>query len=273
MLRIALIFVALVAAAGAAWLAYGNLRAPRPQVVETAPPEPTVEILVAEADIGFGATVGENALGWRAWPEKFAHPDFIRREARPEAPTELVGALTRTRIVAGEPVKPGQLAEDGGGVLAAMLGAGERAVAVRISAENTAGGFVLPGDRVDVLLTRVVTLPDGRETGMAETLLRNVEVLAIDQTAGSTETDAVIGETATLRLTAAQAELIVGAEADGRLSLALRAVTDRDAAPPEAAAPEPTAVAFAPEPAAPTAPAEKIVRVRRAGLPENVSLP
>ena len=107
---------------------------------------------------------------------------------------------------------------------------GKRAVAVRISASSTAGGFVLPGDRVDIVKT--FTQASGNDSpgeNVSTTILTNVKVLAIDQTIGQENGESVVvGKTATLELDPAQVELITSAEASGTLSLSLRSITDTD---------------------------------------------
>ncbi|MGF1659409.1 MAG: Flp pilus assembly protein CpaB, partial [Rubrimonas sp.] len=272
--------VALVGAGGAAWFAAG-LFVEKPEtivIVEAPPPPPPPpQVLVVAEEVNMGQTLKEEQLVWREWPQAQIAPEFIQRAVRPDAIAELTGAVARARFVAGEPVLPAKLADGSSGLLAAVLRPGERALAVRISAENTAGGFVLPGDRVDVLLTRLIQTADGRDVTSSTAILRNVEVLAIDQRAFETETDAVLGKTATLRLSATQAEQLAAAESSGKLSLALRAAADHglvelEAEPAPAAPVESDPVAEAPPAPPPPEEAPAIV-VRRAGVAETVSMP
>ena len=96
-----------------------------------------------------------------------------------------------------------------------------RAVSIGISVQSGAGGFILPNDRVDVLLTR--SLPGGRKQFATSTILDDVRVLAVDQTFGQKKDEkTVVGKTATLELTPGQAEMIARASASGTLSLSLR---------------------------------------------------
>lgn len=232
MIRILVLLLALGSGGAAAWVAYGTLGPDAPQEVaapapEAPPPPPAPEILVATAEIGLGRPLTGANFAWRTWPEDAISDAHVQRSAQPDARKTLVGALARGRFAQGEPILESKLVNGDGGFLAAVLDPGERAVAVRISAESTAGGFILPGDRVDVLLTSGEANQGGVD---AQVILRNVEVLAIDQTAveADAETDAVIGKTATLRVDEAAAGRLAAAESQGRLSLALRAAADRD---------------------------------------------
>lgn len=274
MLRIAILFLALAAAGGAAWMISTRTGAPeQPVVVVEAAPDPTSEILVAAEDIGLGDRVTAAQFRWQSWPDHLRHDGFIVRDSAADAAARLDGAIARSRMVAGEPILPGKLAEPGSGLLAALLMEGERALAVRITAENTAGGLVVPGDRVDVLLVRNQRNARGEDATMAETILRNIEVLAIDQQAGDPEPGAFVGRTATLRLTAEQAERLAAAEASGRIALALRAAHDRLLVEPDGVAP--------PEPEVVTAAVEAgeeevdgtVIRVRRGAETTDVRLP
>ena len=101
---------------------------------------------------------------------------------------------------------------------------------VRVSAQNTAGGFILPNDRVDVVQTVTQqAAPDAPVENVSRTILTNIKILAIDQTVDEQNGEAVVvGKTATLELDPAQVELVTAAEASGALSLSLRSVTDTD---------------------------------------------
>jgi pilus assembly protein CpaB len=191
----------------------------------------TVQVLVAAADLAQGHVVSEKDLRWQSWPQESINPAFISRSSKPDAMTALAGSMVRSRLVAGEPVQEEKLARTSAGMLASMLPAGKRAVAIRVSAESAAGGFILPNDRVDVIhtLTRA-GLQGGSET-LGRTLLTNIRVLAIDQRAADVKDPAFIGKTATLELDAEQAEIIAAGQATGTLSLALRSFADFDAAP------------------------------------------
>jgi pilus assembly protein CpaB len=182
---------------------------------------------VAAADIGMGEKLTADNVRWQPWPEDAVNPAYIQKQAKPEAIEELAGTIVRSGFIAGEPIREVKLARAESGFMSALLPAGVRAIAVRVSAQSTAGGFILPNDRVDVIQT--VTTGDGGQT-VSRTILTNVEVLAIDQTVEEQDGEAVVvGKTATLALTPAQAELITAAEASGQLSLSLRSVADANA--------------------------------------------
>ena len=115
--------------------------------------------------------------------------------------------------------------ETNGNLLSNRLTPGMRAVAVKVSAENSAGGFILPGDRVDVIRTSSVSDEAGTKNE-SHIIIANARVLAIDQIDVQRPEGTALGKTATLELSPSETELIMSAEASGMLSLALRAVTD-----------------------------------------------
>lgn len=227
-IQIVILLIAL-GAAGAAGMIAMNLARQQPVVAtNTAAPAPqirTEEVLVAEADIKVGTPVTETTFAWKAWPADGVTPGFITRAQRPEAQAELVGTLVKTPIFAGEPVREAKLVRTDRGFLSAVLPKGMRAVAVRVNAASTAGGFILPNDRVDVILIR-----EGGAGAHSETILRNIRVLAIDQSIETTEGEQkrvmVAQDTATLELTPDQAELVTQAQQMGTISLALRSIED-----------------------------------------------
>ena len=132
--------------------------------------------------------------------------------------------------MAGEPIREAKLVNaKGSGFMAAILPSGMRAVSTQISPETGAGGFILPNDRVDVILTRRATAKPKRAARQhhAKPSLRNVRVLAIDQTVEEKNGQkVVVGKTATLELTPSQAETLALSQQLGTLSLALRSITD-----------------------------------------------
>jgi pilus assembly protein CpaB len=217
--RIAVFGIALAAGGLAFMLSRGE--APVVKVVQ--PQSDTVDILVAKTDIGVGRSVTPANLSWQPWPVKAAGPLFIKRAARPNAIEELKGSVARSPFVVGEPIREQKLVKaDGSGFMSAILPAGMRAVSTEISAETGAGGFILPNDTVDVILTS-----QQNEQFVSETVLRNVRVLAIDQTIEEKDGQkVVIGRTATLELSSRQAETLVVSRKRGTLSLALRSLAD-----------------------------------------------
>ncbi len=260
MLRIAILLLALGAGGAAAWVATSVTPVPRQSAVALPPPQPTAEVLVAAGPLVPGAVLKPEDMRWQSWPENALVEGFVVRTSQPDAPEAFTGQLTRVDFAPGEPIRAEKLILGKGGFLSVMLDPGKRAVAVRISAESTAGGFIMPDDRVDVL--RTVSLPgeSGQSRMVSETILRNVRVLAIDQNTDNRTSGAVLGKTATLELETDEVEIVVAGEASGLLSLSLRSFADNDVVPPIVAAP-------AAKPAA-----KPTVRIFRSGSVEQVEL-
>lgn len=209
------------AAATAAYLASGSEKVAVPEVVQL----PTVDILVAKSDIGLGQSVTAERLQWQAWPQSTTGANFIRRTERPNATTQLAGSIARAPFVEGEPIRDAKLISiNGSGFMAAILPTGMRAVSTTISPETGAGGFILPNDRVDVILSKREKSSDSVRS---QVILSNLRVLAIDQAPKEKDGQTtVIGRTATLEATSEQAEMLARAHMRGTLSLALRSITD-----------------------------------------------
>jgi len=230
--RIMVLTIALVAGAVAAYLASGSDDKPAPvqQVVQL----PTVDVLVAKNDIGLGQTIKPEDLQWQTWPASAASSSFIRRNDRPEATTQLSRSIARAPFVAGEPIRDQKLVKaDGSGFMAAILPSGMRAISTEISPETGAGGFILPNDRVDVILSKRDKNPDrsgATDVVNSEIILANVRVLAIDQTPKEKDgQNVVVGKTVTLELKPEQAETLARARQSGTLALALRSIADANA--------------------------------------------
>lgn len=238
--RIVVLVIALGAGGVAAYLASGFDNKPAP-VLPAAEKLPTVEVLVAKSDIGLGQAVKPEDLQWQAWPAATASSAFIRRDSRPEAQTQIAGSIARVPLMQGEPIREQKLVKaDGSGFMAAILPAGMRAVSTEISAETAAGGFILPNDRVDIVMTRRLKNPDGANnnngpTGgndlvLSEVILTNIRVLAIDQAPKEKDgQNAVVGKTVTLELRPDQVAVLAAARQGGTLQLALRSIVDANA--------------------------------------------
>jgi pilus assembly protein CpaB len=181
------------------------------------------QVLVAKADIGLGQITGPESFRWQDWPQAALSPAYIQRSTRPNAVTDLAGSVARAPLLAGEPVTPIKLVKAGeGGVLAAILPAGMRAISTRIKEETGVGKLILPNDHVDVILTT-----RRKNAHNSETLLRNVRVLAIGQLIEAKEGKKLAeGNTATLELTPQQAEELAAANSRGEISLVLRSIAD-----------------------------------------------
>lgn len=231
--RIAVLTIAVGAGGLAAYLASGSDKTPPPaQTVQL----PTVDVLVAKSDIPLGQAVTANELAWQTWPANSASSSFIRRDQHPDATTQLTGSIARSPFIAGEPIRePKLVSAKGSGFMAAILPTGMRAISTEISPETGAGGFILPNDRVDVILSRREKSADhpSGDSVNSETILSNVRVLAIDQAIeeknGQNGQKVVVGRTATLELKPEQAETLARSRQMGTLSLALRSLADVNA--------------------------------------------
>jgi pilus assembly protein CpaB len=166
---------------------------------------------------------------WQAWPAATTGGSYITKKDRPNAIENLAGSITRGPFTAGEPIREAKLVKaNGSGFMAAILPSGMRAVSTEISPETGAGGFILPNDRVDVILSRRAGSDSkSNKTPTSETILTNVRVLAIDQAVEEKNGQrVVVGKTATIELTPGQAETLAQSRQLGTLSLALRSLLD-----------------------------------------------
>jgi pilus assembly protein CpaB len=226
--RLVVLTVAIAAGGVAAMLAGRSDKPAEPKPVADTN---TVDILVAKADISRGQSISPADVHWQAWPAATASGNFIRKTDRPNALENLSGMIVRAPFVAGEPIREAKLVNaKGSGFMAAILPSGMRAVSTQISPETGAGGFILPNDHVDVILTPRSSNADktgGGESRTSETILRNIRVLAIDQTVEEKGGQkVVVGKTATLELSPGQAETLALSQQLGTLSLALRSIAD-----------------------------------------------
>jgi pilus assembly protein CpaB len=228
--RIAVLAVALGAAGGAAMLARSILPGAQvADVTEQMPQLQTEEVLVATRDVALGSRVESPDLRWQSWPAEALSERYITRANRPDAARDTVNMIARAPLMQGEPITLGKLvSSDQGGFMSAILDRGRRAISIRISPETGAGGFILPNDRVDVILTKEQTQgADGGGGYSSETILTNVRVLAIDQAISEEDgRQVVVGKTATLELAPEQTEVLALGERRGELSLALRSLAD-----------------------------------------------
>src|ERR1700733_2681739 len=226
--QIVVLGIAIAAGGVAAYLVSGSDS--KTVVADAPPPLPTVDVLVAKSDIGLGQAVAADDMQWQTWPAGTASSNFIRRSDRPEATTQIAGSIARAPFIAGEPIRELKLVKaNGSGFMAAILPTGMRAISTEISPESGAGGFILPNDRVDVILSKRDKNPDrsGPDVVNSEIILSNVRVLAIDQAPKEKDgQNTVIGKTVTLELKPEQAETLARARQTGTLALALRSITD-----------------------------------------------
>ena len=259
-LRVMIVLVAAVAAIGLAVVmqkAMGGKPAPAP-VVEAAPAsKPMTQVLVAKRDLAIGDRLTGGDVAWQPWPSDTINAAFITNGAAEPVPTKVAakaakavgdaaemiggvspekaveGAIVRDPILSGEPITARKIVRGGeGGYLSVVLGPGKRAMAVPVTSETAVGGFILPGDRVDVIQTHEqTTVGEGDGGGkqvVAETVIQNVRVLALDQTTAAEKKDAktIVASTATLEVGPVEAEALSRAKATGPVTLTLRAYTD-----------------------------------------------
>src|SRR5437763_8193946 len=181
--RILVLAVALAAGGAAAFL-IGSDEEKKPEAPPVAQME-TTDVLIAKSDIGMGTAISSEDLQWQAWRSATTGDSYITKKDKPSAIEELAGAITRAPFTAGEPIREAKLIRANGaaGYMAAILPSGMRAVSTEISPETGAGGFILPHDRVDVIMTKRPNRDGGSKTEdqSSETILTNVRVLAIDQ--------------------------------------------------------------------------------------------
>jgi len=230
--RIAVLAIAIAAAGGAAFLARGLVSGQGKTVPTAARSLDTVDVLVAAKTVSLGQVVGTSDLKWQPWPKEAAGAGLIRRDSQPDAEQTFTGAIARAGMLSGEPINSAKLVRsDQAGFMSAILPTGMRAISIKISPETGAGGFILPNDRVDVIMTRRETKQTDRGGGgdrfLSDTVLSNVRVLAIDQQVAEKDGEkVVVGKTATLELKPEQAENLALAQSMGELSLALRSLRD-----------------------------------------------
>jgi pilus assembly protein CpaB len=227
--RIVVLTIALSAGGVAAYLARGT-DTKQALAVEPVVQLQTVDVLVAKSDIGLGQSVTPDNLQWQTWPATTASNSFIRRSERPEGAKEVAGSIARAPFITGEPIREQKLVKaNGSGFMAAILPSGMRAISTEISPETGAGGFILPNDRVDVILSKREKNPDSGSSDIviSEIILTNVRVLAIDQAPKEKDgQNTVVGKTVTLELKPEQSETLARARQSGTLSLALRSIAD-----------------------------------------------
>jgi pilus assembly protein CpaB len=290
-LRVMIVLVAAVAAIGLAVVmqkAMGGKPAPAPIVQAPTSSKPMTLVLVAKRDLAIGDRLTAGDVDWQPWPSDTINAAFITNGAAEPVPTKTTakaakavgdaadhimggvtpekaveGAIVRDPILSGEPITPRKIVRGGeGGYLSVVLGPGKRAMAVPVTSETAVGGFILPGDRVDVIQTR-----DAQSVGegdgasgkqiVAETIIQNVRVVALDQsTAAEKDAKTIVASTATLEVGPIEAEALARAKAAGPVTLTLRAYTDLGG-PSGLAAPSQDSA---------------VVRINRGGQTSNISV-
>jgi pilus assembly protein CpaB len=227
--RLIVLGLALVAAGGAALLVRGMLGGGTTKVeARPVPVIPMSEVLVASANLAPGQELSADQVRWEKWPAASVDPSFITHQSAGSEEAAVKGAVVRAPIIAGQPITSTAIVHgDSAGFMAAILTPGMRAVSITIATDSGAGGFILPNDRVDVILTRKFGQADPPLV-FSDTILSNVRVLAVDQIfKQDKDTKTVVAKSATLELTPGQAEVISRSSMAGSLSLSLRPLGDQ----------------------------------------------
>ncbi|MFQ6017103.1 MAG: Flp pilus assembly protein CpaB [Kiloniellaceae bacterium] len=229
MRNVLLISTALLITVGTGLVARSWLDSRRPpETVQSAPVAPATYVLVAESDIPTGSFIKDSHLRWQAWPDEPLPDSYLVKgrngESDPNGDPNLVGAVVRRGLAAGEPITKGRFIKPGDrGFLAAVLRPGYRAMAIQVNATSSIAGLIFPGDRVDLILTHTVVRA-GTKRKASETVLTNVRVLAIDQQVDDQTEEPKLGKNVTLELSPKQAEMLAVSNELGRLSLSLHSL-------------------------------------------------
>ncbi len=228
-IQLILIAVALVAALGAGFIMMNLSNQPAP-VAQIAPQkETTVQVLVANEKISMGNRLTTERINWQEWPESGVREGFVTQETAPEAIEEYAATIARSTFYPGEPIREEKIVRSDSGYMSAILPSGKRAVAIRVAAETSAGGFILPNDHVDIVMSYTKEERGQEDTLITETILENVRVLAIDQIIEDEDGEkSHVGDTATMEFTPEQVEIIAASSkiSGNKLVLALRSVED-----------------------------------------------
>ncbi len=192
----------------------------------------TVSVLVAAKDIEVGERLATGAIIWKDWPADNVLEAMITKEEKPDADVAFAETRARIQMFEGEVINEKKIVDPKtGGFMSAILPKGMRAISVAISSRSSAGGFILPNDRVDIILTRKAS-GSGSTSSKSEIAIGNVRVLAINQifrqAKDGEEVTIKEGQTATVELSPEQAEIIARLESEGELSLALRSIAESD---------------------------------------------
>jgi pilus assembly protein CpaB len=218
---ILMVVVALFAAGITALFVRGWLNAERASMGGT---PMAYQVLVAKSDMSAGRFLRAQDLRWQGWPKGTLAPTYILQGKR--KPEDFEGAVMRHSLVAGQPITEAAIVRPGEqGFLAAVLEPGMRAVSIQVNAITGISGFVIPGDRVDVVLTHTVPSPDrSAPRYVSETVLEDIRVIAVDQRIEDKNAKAAVAKTVTMQVTPKQVEAIGIISRIGRISLSLRPV-------------------------------------------------
>jgi pilus assembly protein CpaB len=228
--RIIVLLIALVAAGGTAMYARSWIEDQQTvqTVVAPAPKEEIHEVLVADSDLPAGTFIKPQHLRWQRWPTDDVPDSYVLKGVRSDE--QMIGAVVRKRIAAGEPISDGTVVKPGErGFLAAVLEPGMRAVSVPLTPISSNSGLIFPGDRVDLILTQSLMESDSEESirRVSETVLSDIRIIAMGADTSDDPEEGHANEkakTATFEVTPAQAEKVALLTELGKLSLSLRSL-------------------------------------------------
>src|SRR4051812_17599799 len=207
MKRIVVLGIALVAASAAALMVRSLVGGGTPKSQARVAPAAIAmsQVLVANTNLQPGQPLTPESVRWQKWPASSVDSGFITRVTAPSIEAAVKGTVVRTPLIAGQPITNTEIVHaDAAGMMSAMLNPGMRAVSITISLDSGAGGFVLPNDRIDLILSQ--KYGSNPPLVRAHTILNNVRVLAVDQVyKQEKDTKTVIAKSATLELTPAEA--------------------------------------------------------------------
>ena len=252
--RIVILIVALVAAVGLALLVHGLFAQPKapPPAAVAAAPQTMTRVLVAKTDLAVGDRLSDQNISWQGWPTATLNVAYITDgdTTVAKAPVDsvmqkasktvgdittgggpkmqaMIGQIVREPIYAGEPITAKKVVRSGDtSYMAIRLPQGMRAMALPLSLESGAGGFIEPGDRVDIMSTHQDQNKNSSNGMITETVLSNALVLAIDQKTDAAKANAVAGATITLEVPDVNASAVARARTQGGLTIALRSYAD-----------------------------------------------
>ncbi len=231
--RIIVLLIAVIAAGGTAMYARSWVAHQETTTAAAPAPKQTIhEVLVADSDLAAGIFIKPQHLRWQRWPTDDVPDTYVLRGKR--ADTEMIGAVVRSFIAAGEPITDGAVVKPGDrGFLAAVLDPGMRAASVPINATSSNAGLIFPGDRVDLILTQTLISGDGTTRRVSETVLKDIRIIAMGATTSDLAESGKANEkakTATFEVTPQQAESVALLTELGKLSLSLRSLaSDQEA--------------------------------------------
>lgn len=215
------IFVALIGVAVAGLSAYGAREYMNAQSAAAAAVDPASElvtIIVASQDIGFGQPIQPQLLRYEYWPRKALPPGAFTEIAKLIAPNGGQPRRTKYALAAGDLILASKVSEFGEKVtLVQNLGPNSRAMAIKVDAETAVGGFVTPGDSVDILLTQ-----GNSDTLRSVTILQNIKVLGVDQDSNQQSDEPGVARTVTVEVSPEEGQKLALAQKAGSLSLTLR---------------------------------------------------